>query len=794
MKEERLPLDCRLTRQNTEFLPTLEEVRILFVVDGRCRVVRNADVLTLGKSDYLLINVLEEASVYLETDSHLAILSLPYYELLRASDRISVRFDLCSLNGKSGKYVQMTSMLQGMVMCFVGDIHAERLKAMGLYYILLQNLITDFSLIPQMGLPDKGREEKINEIMQYLWANYSGEITMTEIAEKVYLSRSVASRLFKAATGENFPDYLKKLRLSSVKRALERTDLSVTQIALENGFSSPSALNRTFRESFGISPGEYRKNHRTQNALTKEEESDRRKVLEILRTDLELQRTGSEEIHTEIIDTGNSISWEPWKNRLLNVGTFSSLLSARMQQQIAFLIDRLNLEYLRIWNPFSREMMILGEDKNRYNYTLLDEVLDFCVDHHVKVFIDLTPRRERNMANETREIHATSSPNYFNTSEEWLHAIHSFVSHLKNRYQEKVVNDWILELTFSLNDIPYYANKEYSASAAWNQAFKVIKGVIPGIRLAAPGYIMRQETETNEEEIREFLSLCEHQPDVFTSIHFPYYMNGREFYQQTMIKDPSRYFFSQQVGRIRDILQNCGFAGEHFITECGISIANRNYLQDSCFRGAAMLEEMLENRSKADSIGVFYGSDLIGAYSDSSAVVCGSGGLLAGNGIRKPVYYAYRFLRQLGDRKLLLSDNCAASSFHSDDIRIVCWNRKNLGPRYYVNEEDSFRPEEIEQMMENLDPYFLELKIEGLDSGQRYRIRQRIMNEETGGVLLKWRKLGVPTVLSRDDQEYLYQTCIPEVISEDKTAENGGLHIALRLMANEIRMIQITKE
>ena len=95
---------------------------------------------------------------------------------------------------------------------------------------------------------------------------------MTEIAEKVFLSRSVASRLFKQTTGENFPDYLKKLRLTSVKRALEQTDLSITQIALESGFSSPSVLNRTFRESLGVSPTDYRKAYKEHLKQNTEEE------------------------------------------------------------------------------------------------------------------------------------------------------------------------------------------------------------------------------------------------------------------------------------------------------------------------------------------------------------------------------------------------------------------------------------------------------------------------------------------------------------------------------------------
>ena len=123
----------------------MEEIRILFVVDGRCRVERDSRELYLGKSDYLLINVLEEVSVHPEQDSLLAVLSLPYFELLRAADRISVRFDCCSLDGKQQKYAEMFTLLQDLLMCFVGDLRAERLKAVGLYYLLVSHLVLNFA-------------------------------------------------------------------------------------------------------------------------------------------------------------------------------------------------------------------------------------------------------------------------------------------------------------------------------------------------------------------------------------------------------------------------------------------------------------------------------------------------------------------------------------------------------------------------------------------------------------------------------------------------------------------------
>ena len=74
MREERLPLDYILTHQDIDLPASLEEVRILMVVDGNCQVIKDSGKLTLHKSDYLLINVMEEVSLVLKPGSYVAVL------------------------------------------------------------------------------------------------------------------------------------------------------------------------------------------------------------------------------------------------------------------------------------------------------------------------------------------------------------------------------------------------------------------------------------------------------------------------------------------------------------------------------------------------------------------------------------------------------------------------------------------------------------------------------------------------------------------------------------------------
>lgn len=79
------------------------------------------------------------------------------------------------------------------------------------------------------------------------------------IAEKMDISPSYLSKLFKTQKGISLMDYLYQIRISNAKTFLKETSLTVEEIACKTGFISNSALIKTFKKHEGITPGSYRK-------------------------------------------------------------------------------------------------------------------------------------------------------------------------------------------------------------------------------------------------------------------------------------------------------------------------------------------------------------------------------------------------------------------------------------------------------------------------------------------------------------------------------------------------------
>jgi AraC-like DNA-binding protein len=87
---------------------------------------------------------------------------------------------------------------------------------------------------------------------------HAGGVRMSEAAALVGMSEPTFSKYFKRATGQNFSDLVRKLRLAHARRLLEHSDKPISDICYEVGFSNLSNFNRHFLNDAGETPRSYR--------------------------------------------------------------------------------------------------------------------------------------------------------------------------------------------------------------------------------------------------------------------------------------------------------------------------------------------------------------------------------------------------------------------------------------------------------------------------------------------------------------------------------------------------------
>lgn len=96
------------------------------------------------------------------------------------------------------------------------------------------------------------------EIMDYCSKNFTEALTLDSISERLHLSKYYISHLINKKLGQNFNEYINKLRINEACGLLRTTDKKVSDISEEVGFGTIRSFNRSFRAQVGTTPAEYR--------------------------------------------------------------------------------------------------------------------------------------------------------------------------------------------------------------------------------------------------------------------------------------------------------------------------------------------------------------------------------------------------------------------------------------------------------------------------------------------------------------------------------------------------------
>ncbi len=108
------------------------------------------------------------------------------------------------------------------------------------------------------NVDDAKHASVIRKTINYLNANYDEKITLEGAADKMYLSASYFSRLFKKEIGDTFNNYLNKIRVEESKKLLCNKEIKLSQIALMVGYEDQSYFTKVFKKHTGLSPLKYR--------------------------------------------------------------------------------------------------------------------------------------------------------------------------------------------------------------------------------------------------------------------------------------------------------------------------------------------------------------------------------------------------------------------------------------------------------------------------------------------------------------------------------------------------------
>lgn len=244
-----------------------EALEFNLVIEGSVKVstATQSQVFQKGEGFFLNSNVLASMEGACVMDSHLfhpVFLSGHFKSIFETKYLNPVtqnkNLDLLALRGSTPEEKQIIGKLRQL----------SRLQSEPDPEMQTRNLLSDIwlFLLRQIQNADnsiyhapKKNQDRILTMLSYIHEHFAEKLTLEEIAASAAVSSRECLRCFRESIHQSPMDYLIEYRIQCAKKLLERSDHSITEVALQCGFNSNSYFTKLFRRTVGKSPNAYRK-------------------------------------------------------------------------------------------------------------------------------------------------------------------------------------------------------------------------------------------------------------------------------------------------------------------------------------------------------------------------------------------------------------------------------------------------------------------------------------------------------------------------------------------------------
>ncbi|RKQ29780.1 MULTISPECIES: GH39 family glycosyl hydrolase [Clostridia] len=765
---------------------------MFYVLRGNLDIKIDDKMYKMQSGDIVLINANKRHTVIGNEELLGARFEIDFHLLAEYMGSMQLLFWCNTVADRNHAYSNLRRLLDRILTRYFEKDDKSALYLNALYFETLYVLTSNFLVKAddvRLNLEDSQDRMRIRQIQNYVQANYQSQISLNDLADRLYLSNAYLSKYIKKNLGMTFMEYLNNVRLFHAVDELMYSDKNLTHIAYDNGFPTSASFTKAFREIYNESPSEYRKKIQDEKEKDEKEkmlqQEEEQRILEYLKFRAHKENPQSTRKKEYIINAGNVKDTLTDCSKAISIGDGYLLLQSEAQHQVEKIQKQTGVKYARIWNILSREYCF--SEKEGYNFRRLDQVLDFLLDHHMKPYLEVGSKPSLFMYTPERSINTEKSKMDSYDFKTFSEITRELCVHLVNRYGVEELETWYFEywndpsLNITEPDGEYYQR--------FDLLYQTMKNYSEEISVGGAGFILGYETLVCK-KIFPIWKAREIHPDFLSVCSFQYIALVEDGGRLGRKSIDSEYMLNQ-IEIMKNVMEETGFQIPEFhIDEWNFTISNRNVLNDSCEQGAYILKNCIEMNGAVDMMAYWHALDLYSDYYDTDTVLNGDSGLISRDGICKPSFYAFQFMNRLLPKVLEKNDHAIVTTNGRNRYVIACHNYKSLSSRYVFTDEDEIQLEDIEQYVEDIDPIKLNFTIQNVKDG-KYLVKIYRVNRECGSVQDLWKNLDYSKGLMRDEVDYLKSSAIPGIEMKTIEVENGELCLTNNLEMQEIRLIDV---
>lgn len=351
-----------------------------------------------------------------------------------------------------------------------------------------------------------------------------------------------------------------------------------------------------------------------------------------------------------------------------------TLIRDDSQAQLKTVTDELGFRYIRFHAIFHDVLgtLKIQDGKTVYDWTKIDQLYDDLLARHIKPFVEL---------GFTPQALATSKNSIFywqgNTShpkpEGWRDLIDAFTRHIELRYGRDEVRSWFFEVWNEPNLSGFFEGADQKAYfELYDLTAKTLKAVDPELKVGGP-------STAGAAWVPEFLTHVKQSgaPVDFVTTHTYGVLGGflDEYGQADTKLDPSPDAILGDVRRVREQISASAFPRlPLYFTEWSTSYTPRDAVHDSYISAPYILTKLKGAQGLLQGMSYWTYTDLFEEPGPPTAPFQGGFGLMNPEGIRKPAYFAYKYLHALQGESLKTSDAQAMLSSRDGNFTGVIWD------------------------------------------------------------------------------------------------------------------------
>lgn len=455
-------------------------------------------------------------------------------------------------------------------------------------------------------------------------------------------------------------------------------------------------------------------------------------------------------------------SFEPYYLKCICAGRAREGLRASWQKQLKLVQDEIGFEYLRFHGIYNDEMAIYSEDetgKPKFFWQYFDELFDFLQEVGLKPILELSFMPEA-IATKPHTLfwwkgNACPPTDY----DKWAQLVTATVLHCVERYGRESVLKWKWEVWNEPNLGSFWTGTQEEYFHLYKVSAKAIKSIDERFPVGGPA-ASGADFRNRLTYLRSFLDYCkeENLPLDFVSAHpYPTYWpldtDGNE--QMGYLHKNCNI---EHLDMIKSIVKNSAYPNaEIHLTEYNTSPSPRDLIHDTLFPAPFLLYNLTQNIGKVDSLGFWTFTDIFEENGPGDSQFHGGFGLMNVLGIRKPSYFAYQFLSNMGNELVYRDANCFATK-KGDALHVLLWN--------YCYYTDEFAGGDRSRLsLHHRDDVFENRKLEfsvTINNAKRYKAYK--LGKDHGSALHHWLKAGAPENPTRKQALELIHCSVPSEI------------------------------